>query len=172
MPIPFQDAVLPDNLNSSIKVNPTVGRGSLITFSYLYYKPGHDPIPLVLVTDIWDKYIRGINLHYLTFPVIKKLMFPGTGKSICESQQFNYQYIKGNDYIVSAFRQYKRNGMASIKKLNCEFVVNAMGITRSFDPNEIEAIRRSVREQIRRMANPQATATGEMPFGQNPPSSV
>jgi hypothetical protein len=62
--------------------------------------------------------------------------------------------------------------MASIKKLNCEFVVNAMGITRSFDPNEIEAIRRSVREQIRRMANPQATATGEMPFGQNPPSSV
>ena len=104
-------------------------------------------------------------MHYLTFPTIKKLLFPGPGQSICDSPQFTYQYIKGNDYIVSAFRQYKRNGIESLKKLNCEFIVNALAISRSFDPNEIEAIRKSVREQIRRMANPQAAPTGELPMG-------
>lgn len=167
MAIPFQDAVLPSGLSAPTTVNPTVGRGSLVTFSYLFHKPGHDAAPLVLITDVWGKYIRGINLHYLTFPTIKKLLFPGPGKSICDSPQFTYQYIKGNDYIVSAFRQYKRNGIESLKKLNCEFIVNALAISRSFDPNEIEAIRKSVREQIRRMANPQAAPTGEMPMGQN-----
>lgn len=172
MAIPFQDAVLPGNLTPPTAVNPMVGRGSLVTFSYLFHKPGHDPVPLVLVTDVWDRYIRGINLHYLTFPVIKKLMFPAPGQSICESPQFTYQYIKGNDYIVSAFRQYKRNGIESLKKLNCEFIVNALAISRSFDPNEIEAIRKSVREQIRRLANPQAAPTGEMPLGQNPTTAT
>jgi len=168
MAVPFQDAVLPGNLTPPTAVNPTVGRGSLITFNYLFHKPGHDPAPLVLVTDVWQGYVRGINLHYLTFPVIKKLMFPVPGQSICESPQFTYQYIKGNDYIVSSFRQYKRNGIESLKKLNCEFIVNALAISRSFDPNEIEAIRKSVREQIRRMVNPQAAPTGEMPLNQNP----
>ena len=172
MAIPFQDAMLPGNLSAPNPVNPVARRGSLITFSYLYHKPGHDPAPLVLITDDnfpekgpkAGQYIRGINLHYLTFPTIKKLMFPGQGKSICDSPQFTYQYIKGNEYIVSAFRQYKKNGIQSLKKLNCEFIVNAMSMSRSFDPNEIEAIRKSVREQIRRMANPQAGPSEEMPL--------
>lgn len=148
-----------------------VGRGSLITFNYMYHKPGHDPAPLVLVTDVWNKYVRGLNLHYLTFPTIKKLMFPTPGQSICESPQFTYQYIKGNDYIVSAFRQYKRDGIQQLKKLDCNFIVNALAISRSFDPNEIEAIRKQVREQIRRLGNPQAAPTGEMPLGQTPQSN-
>ena len=169
MAIPFQDAVLPNGLTAPSTVNPTIGRGSLITFKYLFHKPGHDPSPMVLVTDINYRGgdLRGLNLHYLTFPTIKKLLFPGPGQSICDSPQFTYQYIKGNEYIVSAFRQYKRNGIESLKKLNCEFIVNALAISRSFDPNEIEAIRKSVREQIRRMVNPQAAPTGEMPMGQN-----
>jgi hypothetical protein len=168
MPIPFQDAVIPGGLIRPKTTTSIVGRGSLVTFNYLFHKPGHDPAPLVLITDIWDQYIRGINLHYLTFPVIKKLMFPAPGQSICESPQFTYQYIKGNQYIVSSFRQYKKNGIDSLKKLNCNFIVNALSISRSFDPNEIDAIRKSVREQIRRMTNPQAAPTGEMPFNQNP----
>ena len=142
MAIPFQDAALPGNLSAPNPVNPLIGRGSLCTFSYLYHKPGHDPVPLVLITD--DSFprqgpkagtcIRGINLHYLTFPTIKKLMFPAPGHSICDSPQFTYQYIKGNEYIVSAFRQYKKSGIQSLKKLNCDFIVNAMAISRSFDP--------------------------------------
>lgn len=165
MALPFQNAVLPGiNLRFPGAINPVVGRGSLITFNYLFRKPGHDPQPLLLVTDVWPNYCRGIQLHYLTFPVIRKLMFPAPGQSICESASCTYQYIKGNSYIVSAFRQYKRNGMENIKKLDCEFIVNALAITRSFDPSEIELIRKSVREQINRMTNPQATSTEEAPF--------
>lgn len=167
MPIPFQNAVIPDNLTAPTKFNPVVSRGSLVTFTYLFRKPGHDPQPLVLLTDVaygGGLYCRGINLHYLTFPVIKKLLFPGPGRSICDSPNFSYQYIKGNQYIVSAFRQYKRNGIQSLKKLDCEFIVNAMAVARSFDPNEIEAIRKSVREQIQKAVGPQATPTGEIPI--------
>ena len=166
MAIPFQNASLPGNLSAPNPINPVIGRGSLCTFNYLFAKPGHDPVPLVLITDpnYKDIYCRGINLHYLTFPTIKKLMFPAPGQSICDNPQFTYQYIKGNEYIVSAFRQYKKKGIQSLKKLNCEFIVNAMSLSRSFDPNEIEAIRKSVREQIRRMANPIAEASDEMPL--------
>lgn len=171
---PFQNNLFnPVNMPSPGQVNPTVGRGSLVVFNYVYHKPGHDASPLVMVTDVWQDFIRGVNLHYLTFPEIKKLIFSTPGKSVCESGNFTYQYIKQIGYInsaskkygiVSAFRQYKRGGIQQLKKLNCEFVANALALSRSFDPNEIEAIRQSVREQIRRITNPAA----EAPVGQNP----
>ncbi len=139
-----------------------VGRGSLVSFNYIFHKPGHDPNPVVLITDIWPNYIRGINLNYLTFPTIKNLVFPSPNQTVCDNPVFTYQYIKGNDYITSAFRQYKRNGVQRLRKLDCAFIVKALGLTRSFDPNEIEAIRRSVREQIRQLVNQRAAPTGEM----------
>ena len=163
MAIPFQDAIL-NKLSAPAPIRAQVTRGSLVTFNYLFHKPGHDPQPLVLITDVLDQYVRGINLHYLTFPVIKKLIYPAPGRSVCDSPAFSYEYIKAQGYIIrKAFRQYKRSGVAGIQKLNCDFIVNAMAITRSFDPNEIEAIRKSVREQIQRMANVQAGTTPEMP---------
>ena len=158
MAVAFVDAMLPG-------VRPTakpVGRGSLVTFNYIFHKPGHDPNPVVLITDIWPNYIRGINLNYLTFPTIKNLVFPSPGQTVCDNPAFTYQYIKGNDYIVSAFRQYKRNGVQRLKKLDCAFIVKALSLSRSFDPNEIEAIRKSVREQIRQLVNQRAAPTGEM----------
>jgi len=171
MAVPFVDAVIPGGLLNTTSTSSAINRGSLVTFNYLFHKPGHDPAPMVLITDIWPQYIRGINLHYLTFPVIKKLAFPSPGRSVCDSPIFTYQYIKGNNYIVSSFRQYKRNGIERLKKLDCAFIVNALAVSRSFDPNEIEAIRKSVREQIRRMVNQPAAPTGEMTFGQAPPTT-
>lgn len=170
MAVPFSDAILNNPaLMNPVPVKPQVVRGSLITFNYLFHKPGHDPWPLVLVTDENYKgaYVRGCNLHYLTFPVIKRLLFPGPGQSVCESPIMTYQYIKGNAYIKSSFRQYKKNGIQLLKKLDCQFIVNALSLSRSFDPNEIEAIRKSVREQIRRLVNPtaqEAADSGEMPL--------
>lgn len=161
MPVPFVDAVIPQGLLAQTVTNTAVVRGSLITFNYTFHKPGHDPYPMVLVTDIWDLYVRGINLHYLTFPVIKKMIYPSPGVSVCDNPIFTYQYIKGNRYIQSAFRQYKRGGIQRLRKLDCAFIVNALGVSRSFDPNEIEAIRRSIREQISRMVNEPA-APGEI----------
>ena len=160
MAVAFVDAMLPgSNLRPIVK---PVGRGSLVSFNYIFHKPGHDPNPVVLITDIWPNYIRGINLNYLTFPTIKNLVFPSPIQTVCDNPVFTYQYIKGNDYITSAFRQYKRNGVQRLRKLDCAFIVKALGLTRSFDPNEIEAIRRSVREQIRQLVNQRAAPTGEM----------
>lgn len=174
MASPFVNVLLNSNRSN---LSGALSRGDLITFSYAFYKPGHDPFPLVLVTDpdypAMSKpgtvagrgmYIRGINLHYLTFPVIKKLIFPNNRQSICENPNFTYQSIKSNQYISSAFRQYKKRGIGTLKKLDCRFIVNAMSMSRSLDPNEIEAIRKSVREQINRMVNPPAQATGESPI--------
>ena len=161
MAVAFTDAMLP-GLGATTQVSGPVGRGSMITFNYIFHKPGHDPYPVVLVTDIWPNYIRGINLNYLTFPTIKNLVFPAANQTVCDNPNFTYQYIKSNDYIVSAFRQYKRNGIQRLKKLDCAFIVKALSLSRSFDPNEIEAIRKSVREQIRQLVNQRAAPTGEM----------
>lgn len=172
MVLPFQDQVWTP-LEKRGPLNPAIGRGSLVNFNYLFYKAGHDPSPLVLITDVWAEYIRGINLHYLTFPVIKKMIYPGPGISVCDNPIFTYQYLKNNptagQYILRAFRQYKRNGIDSLKKLDCDFIANSLAISRSFDPNEIEAIRQSVREQINRLMNPQAQALPETPLGGNLP---
>jgi hypothetical protein len=162
MAVPFVDAVIPQGLLQQNVTSQAIVRGSLVTFNYIFHKPGHDPAPMVLITDVWPQYVRGVNLHYLTFPTIKKMMFPSPGRSVCDSPIFTYQYIKSNTYITSAFRQYKRNGIERLRKLDCAFIVNAINISRSFDPNEIEAIRRSVREQIRRMVNEPAQPTGEI----------
>lgn len=152
--------------------NSGLNRGDLISFNYILHSPGHDAYPLVLVTDpnfsqskygsrtsFAQQYVRGINLHYLTFPVIKKLIFPNDKQSVCENTNLTYQSIKDDGYISTAFRQYKKSGMSLVKKLDCKFIVNAMSFSRSFDPNEIEAVRNSVRDQINRLVNPPARST-------------
>jgi len=144
------------------KMTQIINKGSLVSFSYNFHKPGHDPYPLVLITDIGyplagpraGQYIRGINLHYLTFPDIKRLLQPN-----CNNSGFSYSNIKGDEYIVSAFRQYKRRGIRQIRKLDCAFLLNVLASVRSLNPSEVEAIRHSVREQIQRMTNPAAAAT-------------
>lgn len=131
-------------------------KGSLVIFNYIFYKPGHDPYPLVFMTD--DNYplknplyIRGVNLHYLTFPVIKKLLQPNIN-----NPNFSYDNIKGDSYITGAFRQYKKVGIRQLKTLNTAFLLNVLASVRSFNPSEIEAIRNSVREQLQRLTNPSA----------------
>src|ERR1019366_1836831 len=117
--------------------------------SYLYHRPGHDPTPLVLITGVYDQYIRGVNLHYLTFPYIVKLLQPNGN-----NPNFGYYNIKGDAYITGAFRQYKRLGVSQMKRLDCAFLIKVLQTVRSIDPTKVEQIRRSVREQINRTVNP------------------
>ena len=58
------------NAPASIKRNLTglqtlnsIGKGSIIQFSYSFAK--HDPKPLVLLTDTDANFYKGLNLHYL-----------------------------------------------------------------------------------------------------------
>jgi hypothetical protein len=144
-------------------INPSASgmliRGNLIVFNYSMWV--HDPYPLVLLSDVRPgQQIRGLNLHYLTFPFIKGLLRTVAGP------MFSYGSIKGNKYLMSAFRSYKWNGVRQIKTLDTNFVLNVMATARSFDPNQIKAIRESVQEQINRVVNPPAVPTEPQPLQQ------
>lgn len=141
--------------------NQYVTKGSLIMFRYSYWI--HDPVPLVIVTDYHPgKSIRGINLHYLTYPYIKTLITQsGT------NMNFSYQNIKGDAYIRSSFRSYKWIGISQVKKFDSQFVLKMMTVARTFDPTQIRAIRQSVEQQIQQEVVNKAQPTQEMPYNQN-----
>ena len=129
-------------------VNNKVSRGSLISFSYpvsLAKEPYiiHDPYPMVIVTDVWTNTLRGVNLHYLTFPYIKQTL-----QSHCGNTGFSYRTIKPDRYIANAFRIYYRKGMKQVKIMDCEWLVKVLGIVRSFSETELQALQQQIQAQI------------------------
>lgn len=125
-----------------------ITRGSLISFAYprsYATIPNiiHDPYPMVILTDIYPKYIRGVNLHYLTFPYVKKIIETFGG-----NQQFSYYHIKPDAYIANAFRMYVRAGVQRPKRLDSEWLKTVLESVRSFNPGEIEKIRANIQRQI------------------------
>jgi len=123
-------------------------RGDLITFNYPHSwarKPNviHDPYPLVIVTDVWPQHLRGVNLHYLTFPYIKNILQPN-----CGNKGFTYSNIRADKYVAGAFRMYYRQGIRQPKKLDCSWLLQLMGAVRKWSPDEIDRVRQQIREQI------------------------
>jgi hypothetical protein len=135
---------------SSSYFNNLINKGDLISFNYLFHKVGHDPFPNVIVTDTSSFYIRGLNIHYLTFPYIKNLL-----QSNCENKLFSYKTIKDNSYLVSSFRQYKKIGIRNLKKLDCKYLLNLMASIRTVTPNEVEAIRKTINDQLEKISQDQ-----------------
>lgn len=143
-------------------VGHNINRGSLIAFHYPYSlatppNPIHDPYPLVIVTDIWPIFLRGVNLHYLTFPYIKKIL---TGN--CGSPAYSYYKVRPDRYVASAFRMYYRRGMSQIKKMDCDFLVKLLMGIRSWSPTELEHVRQEVRRQIREQLQMQAEQLNQL----------
>jgi hypothetical protein len=125
-----------------------VGRGSLISFSYpqswaTHRNIIHDPTPVVLITDIWPKYLRGVNIHYLTFPYVKKLLQGNIG-----NPNYSYYQVKPDRYIAEAFRMYNRAGITQLKQVDSDFILKLLNIARSWNPAEIEAMKQQIRIQI------------------------
>jgi hypothetical protein len=160
---PLPGAVQPQFANSTVgslfrsvenrqpvATNQIVKKGSLVSFGYSMWV--HDPYPLVIVTDLSQgTRLRGVNLHYLTFPYIKTLLRTGAG-----NMGFSYLNIKADPYIVGAFRSYKWQGIRQVKMLDSDFLLTVMATVRSFDPSQVAAIRQAVQEQISREVNPRA----------------
>ena len=137
--------------------NPFISKGSLITFRYSFWI--HDPVPLVIVTDFAPGMrLRGVNLHYLTFPYVRNLMSR-------LSAGISYQSIKGDAYISSSFRTYKWAGISQVKIFDSQFVLKMMATARTFDPYQIHAIRQSVEQQLQQQPLGKAQATPEQPYG-------
>lgn len=130
-------------------VGKNISRGSLVAFHYPTShaqrpNPIHDPYPMVIITDIWPHMMRGVNLHYLTFPYIKTIL-----TNSCNNMNYNYQgNIKSDAYIANAFRSYFRLGMRNVRKLDGEFLVRILSAVRSFSESEIERVKQEIRNQI------------------------
>lgn len=129
-------------------IGAPITRGSLISFAYprsmaMSQNAIHDPYPMVILTDVWPNHIRGVNLHYLTFPYIKKLLQNYGG-----NPGFSYSFIKPDAYMANAFRMYVRGGVRNPKRLDTEWLLTVLGSVRSFSPGEIEKIRQSIQQQI------------------------
>jgi hypothetical protein len=130
-------------------VGNAITKGSLISFEYpksFATVPNviHDPRPMLIVTDVWPpNYIRGLNLHYLTFPYIKKILETWGG-----NQGFSYSNIKADRYVALSFRMYSLKGLIRPKRLDSEWLQTVLQSVRTFDVGEIEKIKSSIEQQI------------------------
>lgn len=144
-----QDVI--SNPNKRISSNFTIGKGSLISFNYAFYR--NDAYPLIIVSDnnkVGNK-LCGINIHYLTFPYIKKLLAISAN-----NPNFSYKSIGNDSFIKDAYRSYKKTGVRQVKVLDYKFLLNIMSMVRTYDPAEVQIIRKQVQEQIKRQINPKA----------------
>lgn len=138
------------NNRAAVNTNPNaVTKGALISFEYprsFATVPNiiHDPRPMLIVTDVWPpNYIRGVNLHYLTFPYIKKILETWGGNT-----SFSYSNIKADKYVALAFRMYSLRGVTRPKRLDSEFLKTVLQSARTFDAGELEKIRANIQQQI------------------------
>lgn len=142
----------PVNPDRGMASNYGTGKGSLISFNYTFWR--NDAYPLVIVSDDnrMNGKLCGINLHYLTFPYIKQLLAMSAN-----NPSFSYKSISGDDYVKKAYRSYKWTGVRQIKALDRRFLLQVISMVRSYDPAEVQIIRRQVQEQIRQQINPKAS---------------
>jgi len=137
------------NPNPRISSNNYIKKGSLISFNYTFWK--NDPYPLVIVNESFvSKGIWGINLHYLTFNYIKIAI------RNCKNPMFSFKGAIKNTQLENAYRSYKWQGVRQVKVLDCDFLLDVIGTIKSYDPAEIQIIRKNVQEQINKKINPKS----------------
>ena len=127
--------------------------GSIISFKYAFFK--HDPNPTVIITKILPDYLVGINIHYLTYNDIKKLLNPKEVNA-CKNKSFGYPLVKNKAYIIKGFRVYKRKGIQNLKYLDCDKMIQMMGLKKTVNPKESKEINKQVEKQINRKTNVKA----------------
>lgn len=145
-----------------------VTQGGLIVFHYMMWK--NDPTPVVIVSSVVPGVmIKGVNLHYLSFPYVKRVLGIGGG-----NPSFSYYNIKADRYLSGAFRSYSWSGIdfSSMRVLDTKFLLQTMRMVNSFDPLQIRAIRQQIESQLnQQVGQPQAGPSAPQPFGpsQQPP---
>lgn len=127
----------------------TITNGTLVTFQYMFAK--HDIYPLVILTHVGMNHIHGVNLHYLTFTQMKQIIQKDKLNG-CRVG-FNYQNVKPYKYIIEAYRTYKKNGIKTLKVLNCDLIAKSVSVARAIDPQEADAIRDNIKSQIGNLVN-------------------
>jgi hypothetical protein len=162
------DIQLPSNISSLWRATDfpqkgtttVVHKGSVINFFYIGQRrtPIHDPYPLVLVSDIFTDAVRGVNLNLLDAPYVTSLI-----KTYLDTP-FSYANIKADNYIIDAFRTYKRSGISSLRMMDSNFLKGLAQVARSLDVNEIEQMRGQIEALIRQASQQPTAQPGEMDF--------
>lgn len=126
--------------------------GSIVSFKYSFFK--HDPNPTVMVTKVDNKnnVLVGINIHYLTYNDIKRLLSPKEINA-CKNKALGYPLLKGKAYIIKGFRVYKGNGVQSLKYLDCDKMLQMMGLKAIMKTKQNKEIKEDVEKQINRKTN-------------------
>lgn len=153
-------AISPEVLIRDLFINPTVAqntsnivsKGSVITFSYMG-QTSHmirDPNPMIIVSDIFNDMIRGVNLHYLTLPYMQAMI---QNRNMAGNNNFSYKFIVNDKYIVDSFRSYKRIGISNLKMLDINFLKRLLGLSQTLNINELEQMRQQVRSMLEQEVN-------------------
>lgn len=153
-------------LMSTPQQSNTPTNGSLVTFQYKFFKT--DPYPLVILSRVEPgKIVKGVNLHYLTFNSIKSILQAHAGNSM-----FSWQHhVKLDTYLADAFRCYKWSGIAlqTFRVLDAQLIIKVANMVRSIDPNEVRAMKQSIREQMQQQIN---VTADQLTAGQVQPNTL
>jgi len=148
--------------------------GQVLRFSYSFFKPGHDPQPLIIVCGDYphDGFLAGINLHYLTMPKAKMLIL---GQNHCDNPGFSYRSISSDAYIAGAYRTYHWAGVQQIQYENCKFLKGILSLQGILTPGQLSAIVSEIRRMANQQVVPVAGPTPEQPYqlsgaGPQPPA--
>jgi hypothetical protein len=137
--------------------------GTVIRFNYSFFKPGHDPQPLVLVASDVDKeatgYLCGINLHYLTIPKARLLL-----EANCNNQTFSYGNVMADEYIAGAYRTYRVQGVQGLRNEDCGFLIGLMSLNGLLSVSQLTAMVQQVRQMAARQPVPQAGPRPPQPY--------
>jgi len=127
-----------------------IGRGALISFHYpvtMSVNPNYqirDIKPMLIITNIGQKYISGVNLHYLTLPYLRAIILNHGG-----DQGFSWHSrIKADAYLARSYRLYVRRGIHKPKILDTDWLKKVLFEVQTFDPGQLKAIRENIKKQI------------------------
>jgi hypothetical protein len=155
----------------SVPLPPTQAfpRGTIITFYYGQWK--HNPYPTLIVTDSYaprfgiDGMLRGVNLNYLSFGEVKKIL------DHCGNTSFSYGTLIRDGKLAGmrrAFRRYRWNqlNIPYIMRFDNDEIKEKAGIVEAYDPVSAMAMKEQIRQQL---AIPTGQQTADQLAGQQQP---
>lgn len=101
--------------------------GEIISFAY--GRANRDDNPLVLVVDVDATYLRGINLHYLPFAQVARIISGRAGNKT------SYADISGMAAVAASFRVYRRSAIGKTKKIQWKRLVSKLREMPGMDPS-------------------------------------
>ena len=112
--------------------------GNVVSFHYSLFR--HDPYPVTLILEDQGPYLFGINLHYLSFPLVQQI-FQRYG------QAPTYEAVRNMGNIDHAFRRYKKAAITQPRAERLTQILQKMLMVRRYPEHEIQNAVEDVRQQ-------------------------